>query len=72
MLAVRVGGDDDLAGAVCFRPGDAGAQGRSLASVDGVGLNDGPIQVQLGKNWRIGATGSIVDNEDLCARVLRL
>ena len=72
MLAVRIRGHENLTGAIGPRPLDAGAQGRTLASVDGVGPNDGPIQVQLGKNWRIGATGSIVDNEDLCARVLRL
>ena len=70
MLAVRVGGDDDLAGAVCFRPGDAGAQCRTLALVGGVGLHGHAVDAQFGEDWCVGAAGSIINHEDFGARVL--
>jgi len=70
VLAVRVGGDDDLAGAVCFRPGDAGAQCRTLTLVDRVGLHGHAVDTQFGKDWCVGAAGSIVNDEDFGGRVL--
>ena len=70
MLAVRVGGDDNLTGAVCFRPGDAGAQCRALALVDRVGLHGHAADTQFGKDWCVGAAGSIVNHEDFSAGVL--
>jgi hypothetical protein len=70
VLAVRVGGDDDLAGAVCFRPGDAGAQCRTLTLVDRVGLHGHAVDTQFGKDGCVGAAGSVVNHEDSGGRVL--
>ena len=70
MLAVRVGGDDDLVGAVCFHPVDAGAQCRTLTLVDRVGLHGHAVDTQFGKDWRIGAAGAIVNDENFCIRIL--
>lgn len=70
MLAIRVGGDDDLVGAVCFRPGDAGAQCRTLAFVGGVDLHGHAVDAQFGKDGCVGAAGSVVNHEDFGVRVL--
>jgi len=70
VLAVRISGDDDLAGAVCFRPGDAGAQCRALALVGGVGLHGHAVDTQFGKDRCVGAAGSVVNDEDFGTRVL--